>query len=380
MLFIDISEGHPGMLIPLLSSPNTNLPYVQQMDEFLQLREIVPFLQYENYLTMPSEVQRSVTIEDKGLIAFRSYDDSVICGDVSEVMNYIEANHEGISKLPILQCQLNRIVGAELTPSYDVWKSVAAQIFESEAQRTLWVDSELQLFQKQKKRIWSEIDPFEVNRKTPDAGSGIYSSIAEYSTEYLIRWLSNRANFLSKDWTKVWHYVKNKNPFDDRLIEIAQSWIVFISSEGADLQQTFSVLYVLLDRSRGSPNELSGFGEFLSDRMTSDLSILFEAFRYKRLFALLFEFLSKKGDTNDVLKLINFCLDELPKQPFAVAALTSALRNIISETGKFENNLTQVARNRDFDQKQIEYAENLLSALENYAKEHFSGTTNTASV
>ena len=34
--FLDVSEGRPGMLVPLLSAPNTNLPYVQQMDEFLE--------------------------------------------------------------------------------------------------------------------------------------------------------------------------------------------------------------------------------------------------------------------------------------------------------------------------------------------------------
>jgi hypothetical protein len=83
--FLDISEGRPGMLVPLLSSVNTNLPYVQQMDEFLQLKEIVPFIEYENYPVVPSQDERVVGIGDRGLIAFRSYDAAIICGELDGI-------------------------------------------------------------------------------------------------------------------------------------------------------------------------------------------------------------------------------------------------------------------------------------------------------
>jgi hypothetical protein len=82
--FIDVSNGRPGMLVPQLSSPDTNLPYVQEMDEFLIVKEIIPFLEYENYSTIPEgqeRQERSVAIGDRGLIAFRSVDGSIFCSN-----------------------------------------------------------------------------------------------------------------------------------------------------------------------------------------------------------------------------------------------------------------------------------------------------------
>ena len=45
MLFLDIARGKPGMLVPVFSSDKTNMPYVQQMDEFLIVKDIIPFLE-----------------------------------------------------------------------------------------------------------------------------------------------------------------------------------------------------------------------------------------------------------------------------------------------------------------------------------------------
>ena len=119
ILFLDISDGRIGMLIPVLSSPATNLPYVQQMDEFLQVREVIPFLEYENYPTLPSQERRAVAVGDKGLVAFRSFDETIVCGDVAEIIQYISRNREPISRHPLLHSQLNRVEAAELTPSYE---------------------------------------------------------------------------------------------------------------------------------------------------------------------------------------------------------------------------------------------------------------------
>jgi hypothetical protein len=68
--FLDLSNGRPGMLVPLLSAPDTNLPYVQQMDEFLMVKEVMPFLDYENYPIVSNTQKRIVTIRNRGLIAF----------------------------------------------------------------------------------------------------------------------------------------------------------------------------------------------------------------------------------------------------------------------------------------------------------------------
>ena len=72
--FLDLSNGRPGMLVPLISSPNTNLPYVQQMDEFLMVKELVPFLDYENYPIVQNKEERIIAIGEQGLVAFRSPD------------------------------------------------------------------------------------------------------------------------------------------------------------------------------------------------------------------------------------------------------------------------------------------------------------------
>jgi len=132
----------------------------------------------------------------------------------------------------------------------------------------------------QTKKIWSEIDPLKVDQQKTFRDTGIYSSITEHGTEFLIHWLSNRTNFEARDWTKVWHHVNGKTPFDDRLVQVALDWIFYNGSENLDLQQSFSLVYVLLDRWKRFGYELPELGEFLSDRLTSDFSILFEVFRH----------------------------------------------------------------------------------------------------
>lgn len=160
MLFLDIAEGKPGMLVPVFSSQNTNMPYVQQMDEFLLIKEMVPFLEYENYRCIPNtDDAPNVAVGDKGLIAFRSFDERVVCGDFEDALTYISEHANSIAKDPVLHLQLQRIKSAELNPSYALWRDVSSRIFIDESQSKFWLDSELLLYQKQK-RIWAEIDPF----------------------------------------------------------------------------------------------------------------------------------------------------------------------------------------------------------------------------
>jgi len=348
IFFIDISEGRPGMLIPLFSSPNTNLPYVQQMDEFFQVRELVPFLEYENYKTAPSEKARSIAINDQGLVAFRSTDNAIVCGDVTEILQYIADNQALVSQDQILRSQLHRIEAAELKPSYEAWRAVAGLTFDDEDQRKFWIDSELQLFQKQKK-IWADIDSKDTSAAKGDQGS-IYVSISEHSTEYLLRWLSTRSNFVSKDWTKIWHYVNEETPFDERVEEIALSWIYFLGDEDHDLQQTKSVVYVLLERWKAHP-KWTEFGEFLSDRLASDPSLLFTFLRPKRLFRGLFGFLSINGEFSDVLKILKFCATEGPKDEETLELLKATMQTLYDrETGRAPDHALLVALSNLYDE------------------------------
>ncbi len=360
-MFLDISEGNPGVLIPLLSSPNTNLPYVQQMDEYLQVKEVVPFLEYENYPLIPFEYSHTITVGDKGLIAFRSYDGNIVCGNVSEILAYIAKHQEAIANIPILQSQLNRIESAELNPSYDIWRAVADTVFYEKDQIKFWVDSELHLFQKQKK-IWSEIDPLEPDE--PKASeSGIYGSISNYSDEYLVRWLSNRSNFGKSDWTKIWHFVNERTPFDDRVPEVALNWIFQRGGEEQENSGIKSIVFALLERWITFGYEPRELGDFLCDRLAAEPFLIFDFLRPQRLFSVLFKFLAKRGEIDEVLKIISFCASELPREPYIVDALSAALEAMVEQTKRVEDNWKPATRNRDFEEKQISNAVELLSSL-----------------
>jgi hypothetical protein len=362
IMFLDISDGQPGMLVPVLSSPNTNLPYVQQMDEFLEVTEIIPFIEYESYPTVPSEEACTVAIGDSGLIAFRSFDGSIFCGSVREVLIYVAENRELIAKNPLLRSQLHRIEAAELNPSYDEWRAVAAKVFTGEEQRKFWLDSELQLYQKQK-RIWAELEPQKFDGAKVASG-GHYASISEYSTEYIIRLLSQRSSFANKDWTKIWHYINERIPFDDRVYQIALNWMFWLNAESQEFGQTKSVVYALLERCNTFGHDMPELSEFLLDCLTSDRSLVFELLRPKRLFAQVFGFLPKHGEIGEVVALVEFCISELPKEGYVVQALKAALTSVISQTSKNEDPARPSSRNRDFSRKQIERAQSLWLRLD----------------
>lgn len=327
--FVDISEGRSGMLIPLLSAQNTNLPYVQQMDEFFQVKEIVPFLAYENYPISPSDQSEQITIGDNGLIAFRSFDQTIICGKITEILDYITRNKLEISHDPTLHLQLQRIEAAELQPSYEAWRRISKITFTNESQAHFWVDSEHNLFQKQKK-IWAEIDPLDVDEPT-FAEAGFFGSISEKSTEYLFRWLSNRSNYISKDWTKVWHYVHARTPFDDRIHELALNWIFVTCDDDTDLGKTRSILYMLLERWKVGFH-LQDLGEYLGGRLASDPTLLFRFLRPRSLFIDLLNYLSKCAPPDDALAIIRFSVFEVPKDEKLISGIESALANL------YENN------------------------------------------
>ena len=362
--FLDVSESRAGMLIPVLSAPNTNLPYVQQMDEFLQVKEIVPFLEYENYLLIANDHRRMVNVGDKGLIAFRSTDDAIVCGDIEEILKYISDNRKLILESPNLHSQLLRIESAEIETAYAAWRRVGDAVFEDVDQRRFWVDSEHQLFQKQRK-IWAEIDPQEAqDPKTAD--SGIYGSISEYGSEYLIRWLTNRSNFDSKSWTKVWHYVNAKSPFDERVAQTALSWVFYIGHTDVDVSQTKSVLYAVLERWLFNADaQLPDLADFLTDRLTDDLSLIFEFLRPRRLLSLLLLFLAHESGIDDVVRILNFCDRELPNEELVNQPLYEALQIIVSDTTeRMEKGRIVGLPARDFQESYAALARTLLDRME----------------
>ena len=166
-----------------------------------------------------------------------------------------------------------------MQPSYENWREVAASVFSDADQGKFWIDSELQLFQKQK-RIWREIDSLDADHAKGSDQEAL-ASLRQRSTEYLIRWLSLRANYVSRNWTKLWHYVHERVPFDDRVTQIAVSWM-YALDDASDLSETKSIIYALLQGWTSLGIDYPDYGEFLSDRLATDPSFLFSLLRPKK--------------------------------------------------------------------------------------------------
>ncbi len=336
--FIDISNGRPGMLVPLLSAPNTNLPYVQQMDEFLIVKEIIPYLEYENYPIVAGNEARSVEIGDRGLIAFRSVDYTIFCGNTEETLKYVGENKDLIQTSLLLRTQLNRIEAVGLEKSYDVWRDLAKSTFHSERQRALWLDSEYRLYNRQQ-QIWDEIDGNEL-KPEPPSRPGLEKPLPEYDTETLVRWLSNRSHYFAKGWTAVWHYVNARLPFDDRVSLLGVSWMYAVNEEDTDFEQSKSILFALFYRSKNSNDiDWKEIAEFVLERLVTEPVLIFSFLKPSALFPALLVFLADFGSADYMLDLIRFCLQNVPKEGHVVRALEEALEVILEdyEADKSEN-------------------------------------------
>jgi len=324
MIYVDVSDGASGMLIPVLSLAGTNLPYVQRMDEHMRVKEVVPFLDYENYPTVPADDDREITVGGEGLIAFRSFDGSIISGNSSEIISYIHTNRSVIAQQPILHAQLQRIEVASFTASYDVWREVATILFPSEPQRKLWIESEHLLFQR-RKQIWMEIEHIGTRRDSY-MQEGLSDEISRYGAEELFGWLINRRNFLKENWTKEWHRLRALEPFDKRVLELAVAWMFHLAAEHHDLRQMRSVLSSFLETTSDKYN--TELGEFLSDTFSSEPSLLFEFLRPKRLLSQLLNAIVAYGDIEQSIKVLEFGIEHLPKEEFIINALRSALDDV----------------------------------------------------
>jgi hypothetical protein len=181
------------------------------MDEYFQIKEMLPFLDYENYRLVTAEHARTVGVADRGLVAFRSADYSIVCGYPAEVMDYIDAHRELIRGSAHLHSQLGRIEGEKLASMHEPWSRVAKESFERPDQQAFWLNSEVAFFQAQGK-IWEEIDSEQQEKSGKRIGFN--GQLSSSSSEYLIRWLSDRSNFIFSDWVKIWHYVNERNPFE----------------------------------------------------------------------------------------------------------------------------------------------------------------------
>jgi hypothetical protein len=333
--FVDVSDGQAGMLIPVFASSSTNLPYVQQMDEYFQVTEMLPFLEFENYPLVVCNASRSTEVGDRGLVAFRSTDNSIVCGTVAETLNFLDRSRETIKASPHLYSQLLRIEGVERGFIYEAWKAVAQATFEREDQRQFWISSELALFEAQQ-HLWEDIGSSSRADDRSRIAFGLSGALNSYSSEYLIRWLANRKNFSCADWAKIWHYVNERDPFESRLFEVALQWLYFTQAEGLDLSEARSIVFAILQLSRFAKGGLADLGGFLSDELINDLPTLYGFLRPAKLFENLLSFLGSHGEPEDVLSIAKYILSELPRDPYVLSSLVSALRLLRTRVGESE--------------------------------------------
>jgi hypothetical protein len=354
--FIDVSEGRPGMLVPLLSSPDTNLPYVQEMDEFLLVKEIIPYLEYENYPVVPASDERSIGIGDRGLIAFRSVDGSVFCGNSEEVLMYVSENRTTIQANLALCVQLNRIEAVGLEKSYDAWRDLAKSKFADEKQQTLWIESEHRLFRRQQD-IWDEIDASEVKLEKPSR-PGLEKPLPEYDVEQLLKWLNVRSNYFATGWTTVWHYVNARAPFDDRVSLLGLNWMYAVNEEDADFEQSKSILFALFYRSKKSKDiDWRELAEFVLERLTTEPALVYGFLKPSGLLPDLLVFLATFGSLDYVLRLIEFCIRNVPKENHVLTAMQDALKIIIAEQAR---DYDWDEPRRDFEARDLQAASALL--------------------
>ncbi|WP_338720263.1 hypothetical protein [Devosia sp. XK-2] len=226
------------MMIPVFTTAGTNLPYVQEMDEYYISTSFVPFLDYENYLTCPCVGEVVAFPGDLGLVAFRRPNGDIFSGTIDTVVEYWEANEEEVRSDALFLVQFNRLIGANLQQSYDPWRLASTLLFTNPSQQALWVSSEMSLFQKQA-TIWRDIN----DDKKEEKESAFSGDIREYSEEYLIRWLANSTNITSHSWVSVWRNVVERKPFDSRLPDVALGWIFSNLVENQDIASVKWVLY-----------------------------------------------------------------------------------------------------------------------------------------
>ena len=301
-------------------------------------------------LYQPSE--RLACPGEKGVIAFRSADDAIICGDFQDVLAYVRDHVDLLTKDPLLKMQLNRIESAELQPSTRIGEKFAARSLATQIRANSGSILELQLFQKQK-RIWREIDSLDADHAKGSDQEAL-ASLRQRSTEYLIRWLSLRANYVSRNWTKLWHYVHERVPFDDRVTQIAVSWM-YALDDASDLSETKSIIYALLQGWTSLGIDYPDYGEFLSDRLATDPSFLFSLLRPKSS-SRCYSTISPSEGIEPCFEFACFCVSDLPREQYVIDTVQSSLEAII--------NFDQAAHApRDFEQRHVQRAYRIADEL-----------------
>ncbi|PDT00921.1 hypothetical protein CO666_27685 [Rhizobium chutanense] len=301
-ILIDLCPGAAGLLIPVFKIEGSNLPFVQEMDESFEVYDMQPYIAVENYeYCLPPQVA-ATDIGEKGIIAFRSFDDAIFVGDVSDVLAFRDSNRLELPEVPMLDLQLARICAEPVSLMHSKWKAVGSRHL-GESRTQSWSDGEFSLFQKNR-LIWENINTIRDNPKDT-----FIENLNSHSFEYLFRWLVG--NTLSQHWAKVWIRAFKLSPFDERIHAIAEPWLRNEMAQNSFIKDIKLILFCYLDDLTKYDPDRNDFKEILTEYLISRSDDLHEILLPSSLPYLIFKNIDTEQEENDgFLAFLYFFLKE----------------------------------------------------------------------
>ena len=140
---IDLSNGRPGLIIPLFRMERTNVPFVQEMDNYLKIVSFVPYYGADEYSIISVAEPIMADIDELGIVAFIKPDGNVFAGRFPAVYKYTIDSKENLVNFPLLNAQLLRLIGADTAVQYDAFRLASDTYFSSKEQREAWVRAQM---------------------------------------------------------------------------------------------------------------------------------------------------------------------------------------------------------------------------------------------
>ncbi|SIO49199.1 hypothetical protein SAMN05443247_06384 [Bradyrhizobium erythrophlei] len=105
-----------------------------------------------------------------------------------------------------------------------------------------------------------------------------------------------------------------------------------MKEEDADFERSKSILFALFYRSKKSKDiDWRELAEFVLERVTTDPALVFGFLKPSGLLPDLLVFLATFCSVDYVLRLIDFCIQNVPKENHVLTAMEEALKIIIAE-------------------------------------------------
>ena len=282
--YLDLAPGRPALLIPVFTKKGINTPFVQSMDEFFQIEDFSPYYYCDEFDYVNELRVLEADIGQGGVLAFRFPGGEIFFGGIDQLFEAVESQPDHfLAGAPLLKMQLERITVADLPEQYGNWQLVANTFFETQGQRDLWLDGELQLYQNNDK-IWKRINA----KNKPEPAKRLTIDPSELDTEELITVLSDPKYYEFVGWEELWLQLKSRLPRDERVCLIANDWL-YHTLVGAlsDIGRTRKVFVEVLAywRTTADPDqrfieflsEIIGDGSFFSDELRIPFSSLVAA-------------------------------------------------------------------------------------------------------